>query len=78
MVQRDLLAMAHEVMEADKEMRRTLAHRVVASAWTNGRRLGTVVPTGPALPFIDAVTMAPRTGPGLRPTDLAEAFAAYA
>lgn len=59
-----VLALADEVMEADVDMLRSLAQRVVAGAWAQGRELGAVVPTGPALPFFDAVAMAPPDGLG--------------
>lgn len=57
-----ITSLAEEVMEADLDMLRTLAQRVVASAWADGRELGAVIPTGPALPFFDAVAMAPPDG----------------
>lgn len=57
-----MLSIAEEVMEADLDMLRTLAQRVVATAWADGRELGAVIPTGPALPFFDAVAMAPPDG----------------
>lgn len=57
-----ITSLAEEVMEADLDMLRTLAQRVVATAWADGRELGAVIPTGPALPFFDAVAMAPPDG----------------
>jgi DNA invertase Pin-like site-specific DNA recombinase len=59
-----VLSLAEEVMEADDELLRELAQRVVAQAWSEGRALGAVIPTGPALPFFDAVAMAPPDGRG--------------
>lgn len=57
-----VLSIADEVMEAEVDMLQTLARRVVATAWADGRALGAVIPTGPALPFFDAVAMAPPDG----------------
>jgi DNA invertase Pin-like site-specific DNA recombinase len=57
-----VLSLADEVMEAEPDMLRTLAQRVVASAWADGRGLGAVQPTGPAMPFFDAVALAPPDG----------------
>lgn len=58
------LALADEVMEADPEHLRALVQRVVAGAWTEGRALGRVIPAGPALPFYDALLLAPPDGLG--------------
>ena len=57
-----VLSLADEIMEADLDMLQTLARRVIAEARADGRTLGTVIPTGPALPFFDAVAMAPPDG----------------
>lgn len=62
-----VLSLADEIMEADLDMLQTLARRVIAEARADGRTLGTVIPTGPALPFFDAVAMAPPDG--LEPTE---------
>lgn len=57
-----VLALADEVMGVELDMLRSLVQRVVESAWIGSRALGAVKPKGPALPFFDAVTMAPPDG----------------